>query len=193
MRAAALAMAFLDRDVRVVAVTVPLLDQMNATVLGGEHGSPRKRDQRLAIPLGEGGSRPAAVAAEVAAVVHTRAARHSHREPAAEVIRGHRQSGSGAPFGIAPVAAPESTGRETARIDGEKHQHALSLFFYSLPRRFLSRGLQAEAPEVQAQLLDPAIHAGVGQTADAAGHARRLVRETGAQPSHFGGEARDRP
>ena len=44
MRAVALTMAFLDRDIRIVAVTVPLLAQMNTTVLGGAHGLARKRD-----------------------------------------------------------------------------------------------------------------------------------------------------
>jgi hypothetical protein len=119
MRAAALVLAFLDRDVRVVAVTVPLLDQMNTTVLGGEHGLARERDQPLAIPLREGGRRPAAVAAELATVVHTRAAWHRHGEPAAEVVRGHFQVSSGAAFGIASVTAPESTDRRKTRIDGE--------------------------------------------------------------------------
>jgi hypothetical protein len=99
-----------DRDVGIIAVTAPALEEVHATIFGGNQGLPRERDQLLAIALGQGGGRPAPVASEVTPVVHSRAAGRGHGEPAAEVVRGKRQRHAGARISITPVFGPERIG-----------------------------------------------------------------------------------
>jgi hypothetical protein len=73
------------REARIVSIALPTLEQVHATIFGGEQCLARERDQLMAIPAGQACRRPAAIVPKMASMADSRAAGHRYGEPATEV------------------------------------------------------------------------------------------------------------